>query len=73
MSFQSDRLRVIPRAYFLYEQKVCKESQKRRGLRFPRLLKISTLEPPKRNRARFPFDSLQGMAKLQLTSVVFNV
>ena len=40
-------------------------------MRFPRLLKISTLEPPKRNRARFPFDSLQGMAKLQQTSVVF--
>ena len=40
-------------------------------MRFPRLLKTSTLEPPKRNRARFPFDSLQGMAKLRLTSVVF--
>ena len=40
-------------------------------MRFPRLLKTSTLEPPKGNRARFPFDSLQGMAKLRLTSVVF--
>ncbi len=42
-------------------------------MRFPRLLKTSTLEPPKRNRARFPFDSLYGMAKLQLISVVFDV
>ena len=41
-------------------------------MRFPRLLKISTLEPPKRNRARFPFDSLQGMAKLRLSSGVFS-
>ena len=73
MSFQSDRLRVTTWAYFLYEQKVCKESQKRRGLRFPRLLKTSTLEPPKRNRARFPFDSLQGRAKLRLSSVDFDV
>ena len=32
-------------------------------MRFPRLLKTSTLEPPKRNRARFPFDSLQGDGK----------
>ena len=40
-------------------------------MRFPRLLKTSTLEPPKRNRARFPIDSLYGMAKLQQTSVVF--
>ena len=40
-------------------------------MRFPRLLKTSTLEPPKRNRARFPFDSLQRRAMLQLSSAVF--
>ena len=40
-------------------------------MRFPRLLKTSTLEPPKRNRARFPFDSLQRRAMLRLTCVVF--
>ena len=37
-------------------------------MRFPRLLKTSTLEPPKRNRARFPFDSLRGMARIRLIS-----
>ena len=41
-------------------------------MRFPRLLKTSTLEPPKRNRARFPFDSLHGWAKFRLSSVVFR-
>ena len=39
-------------------------------MRFPRLLKTSTLEPPKRNRARFPFDSLRGMARIRLISVI---
>ena len=69
--FAVSHCRRAPRGNFLYEQKVTKESFRRRGLRFPRLLKTSTLEPPKRNRARFPFDSLHGMAKLQQTSVVF--
>ena len=55
-----DRLLAAPRGNFLYEQKVTKESFKRRGFLFPRLLKTSTLEPAKRNRARFPFDSFQG-------------
>ena len=58
--FCGDRLPVAPRGDFLYEQKVTKESFKRRGFRFPRLLKTSTLEPAKRNRARFPFDSFRG-------------
>ncbi len=34
--FRGDQLPVAPQAYFLCEQKVCKESQKGRGLRFPR-------------------------------------
>ena len=71
VDFRSNQLPVAPQGDFLYEQKVTKEPFRRRGLRFPRLLKTSTLEPPKRNRARFPFDSLQGMAKLQQTSVFF--
>ena len=58
--FHRIQLLVTPWGNFLYEQKVTKESFRRRGLRFPRLLKTSTLEPPKRNRARFPFDSFQG-------------
>ena len=64
LDFRRNLLPVTPWGDFLYEQKVTKESFKRRGLRFPRLLKISTLEPPKRNRARFPIDSLHGRAKL---------
>ena len=60
MAFCNDQLPVAPQGDFLYEQKVTKESFRRRGLRFPRLLKTSTLEPAKRNRARFPFDSFQG-------------
>uniref|UniRef100_UPI003FEE2D79 hypothetical protein n=1 Tax=Candidatus Limivicinus sp. TaxID=3030905 RepID=UPI003FEE2D79 len=55
-----DRLPVTPRGDFLCEQKGTKESFKRRGFRVPRLLKTSTLEPAKRNRARFPFDFFQG-------------
>ena len=55
-----DRLLAAPRGNFLYEQKVTKESFKRRGFRVPRLLKTSTLEPAQRNRARFPFDSFRG-------------
>ena len=69
--FCSDYLPVTPWGNFLCEQKVTKESFRRRGLRFPRLLKTSTLEPPKRNRARFPFDFLQRRAMLQLSSAVF--
>ena len=69
--FAVSHCRRAPRGNFLCEQKVTKESFRRRGLRFPRLLKTSTLEPPKRNRARFPFDSLHGKAKLQQTSAVF--
>ena len=68
----SIRLLVAPRGNFLCEQKVTKESFRRRGLRFPRLLKTSTLEPPKRNRARFPFDALRGRARFRLTSAVFD-
>ena len=49
MAFCGDQLPVAPRGNFLCEQKVTKESFRRRGLRFPRLLKTSTLEPPKRN------------------------
>ena len=60
MAFCNDQLPVAPQGDFLYEQKVTKDTFRRRGLRFPRLLKTSTLEPPKRNRARFPFDSLRG-------------
>ena len=44
-----DRLPVAPRGNFLSVEKVTKDTFRRRGLRFPRLLKISTLEPPKRN------------------------
>ena len=62
-AFCGNQLPVAPQGDFLCEQKVTKESFRRRGLRFPRLLKTSTLEPPKRNRARFPFDSLQGEGK----------
>ena len=62
VDFRSNQLPVAPQGDFLYEQKVTKEPFRRRGLRFPRLLKTSTLEPAKRNRARFPFDSFQGRA-----------
>ena len=55
-----DRLPVAPRGDFLDVEKVTKDTFRRRGFRFPRLLKTSTLEPAKRNRARFPFDSFQG-------------
>ena len=58
--FRRDLLPVTPWGDFLCEQKVTKESFRRRGFRFPRLLKTSTLEPAKRNRARFPFDSFRG-------------
>ena len=57
-----DRLPVAPRGDFLSVEKVTKDTFRRRGFRFPRLLKTSTLEPAKRNRARFPFDSFQGRA-----------
>ena len=55
-----DRLPVAPRGNFLSVEKVTKDTFRRRGFRFPRLLKTSTLEPAKRNRARFPFDSFRG-------------
>ena len=55
-----DRLPVAPRGNFLSVEKVTKGTFKRRGFRFPRLLKTSTLEPAKRNRARFSFDSFRG-------------
>ena len=71
VDFRSNQLPVAPQGDFLYEQKVTKEPFRRRGLRFPRLLKTSTLEPPKRNRARFLFDSLRGRAKLQFCC--FNI
>ena len=61
--FRSGSLPVTPWGDFLDVEKVTKDTFRRRGLRFPRLLKTSTLEPPKRNRARFPFDSLQGDGK----------
>ena len=60
MTFCSIELPVTPWGDFLDVEKVTKDTFRRRGLRFPRLLKTSTLEPPKRNRARFPFDSLRG-------------
>ena len=52
--FRSISLPVTPWGDFLGVEKVTKDTFRRRGLRFPRLLKTSTLEPPKRNRARFP-------------------
>ena len=70
MTFCSIELPVTPWGDFLDVEKVTKDTFRRRGLRFPRLLKTSTLEPPKRNRARFPFDSLQGMARIRLISVI---
>ena len=70
--FRSGSLPVTPWGDFLDVEKVTKDTFRRRGLRFPRLLKTSTLEPPKRNRARFPFDSLRGMARFRLTSVGFS-
>ncbi|GEM_PF-3216490 len=70
VAFCSVALPVTPWGDFLDVEKVTKDTFRRRGLRFPRLLKTSTLEPPKRNRARFPFDSLRGMARIRLISVV---
>ena len=58
--FCGDRLPAAPRGDFLIVEKVTKDTFRRRGFRFPRLLKTSTLEPAKRNRARFPFDFFQG-------------
>ena len=71
--FCGDRLPVAPRGDFLCEQKVTKESFRRWGFRFPRLLKTSTLEPAKRNRARFPFDSFQGMAADEQRLFIYNM
>ena len=71
MDFRRTQLPVAPQGDFLAVEKVTKDTFRRRGLRFPRLLKTSTLEPPKRNRARFPFDSLRGRAKLQFCC--FNI
>lgn len=47
--FRGDQLLVAPQGDFLDVEKVTKDTFRRRGLRFPRLLKTSTLEPPKRN------------------------
>ena len=60
VAFCSIELPVTPWGDFLGVEKVTKDTFRRRGSRFPRLLKTSTLEPAKRNRARFPFDSFQG-------------
>ena len=49
MTFCSIELPVTPWGDFLDVEKVTKDTFRRRGLRFPRLLKTSTLEPPKRN------------------------
>ena len=70
MTFGNIELPVTPWGDFLDVEKVTKDTFRRRGLRFPRLLKTSTLEPPKRNRARFPFDALRGRAEFRLISVV---
>ena len=59
-AFCGERLPVTPWGDFLDAEKVTKDAFRRRGFRFPRLLKTSTLEPAKRNRARFPFDSFRG-------------
>ena len=49
MTFCSIELPVTSWGDFLDVEKVTKDTFRRRGLRFPRLLKTSTLEPPKRN------------------------
>ena len=69
--FRSIELLATPWGDFLDAEKVPKDAFRRRGLRFPRLLKTSTLEPPKRNRARFPFDFFQGWQSFDSVILVF--
>ena len=73
MTFCSIELPVTPWGDFLDVEKVTKDTFRRRGFRFPRLLKTSTLEPAKRNRARFPFDSFQGMAADEQRLFIYNM